>query len=205
MGNKQPAMYKMETPVQNITFGCLSAVRIGAWVNSEVTENAMTTNGYSVVLSPEAVNAIKAKYDGKPLLVQLKRPCVCGDCCKLYCNCSCCKCNFDCPTPVLADAAVYHSLWYARQSSESMCDGFAGWAANTFLCQIPQTCSVLCVDKTSVPPEQIQLNRNVHVGNLQSLSAQAGVPPQVAMSLFGGMLTWTPASEFSAPVGQNMK
>ena len=196
-------MFKMETPVQNVTFGCLSAIRIGGWVNAEVTPNVITSNGYHVVLTQQAVQTIQQKYDGKPLLVQFKRPCTCGDCCNLYCNCACCKCNFDCPAPVLADAAVYTSIWFARQSSESMCEGFAAWAANNFLCQIPHTCSKLCVNKTSVPPEQVQLNPQMHPGKLHSLTAQASVPGEFALALFGNLLTYT--TDFSAPVSQNMK
>lgn len=203
--NNQPPMYKMETPVNNVTFGCCTPIRLGMWVNAEVTQRVITSNGYTVQLTPEAVQAIQQKYKGEPLMVQFKRPCTCGDCCKLYCNCSCCKCDFNCPAPVLADTAIYHTIWFARTSSASKCEGFAAWAANNFLCQVPHLCSKICVDKTSITPEQVTLDRNVHPGNLHSLVAQASTPAEFALGLFGAALTWVDPNSYSSPVAQNMK
>jgi len=145
---------KLEGPITPVEFGCCSPVRLGAWVNPEVTEQVYTNNGYPVRLSPEAVNTIRQAYKGTPLRVQIQLPCCDG------CRCGggkCCDCSW--PTPVYATFAEYSELWFARQNSESMCKpGASSYIANKCFCHLPFTFSMLCIDTVTIHPSDIKLN-----------------------------------------------
>jgi len=144
---------KLEGPITPFEFGCCSPVRLGVWVNPEVTAQVYSANGYPLRLTPEAVQKIQTAYKGTPLRVLIEVPC-CS--CRCAPRAKCCDCSF--PTPVYANFAEYTELWFANKNSESMCQGGTAYVLNKCCGGIPQACSLHFIDTVTISPDQVRLN-----------------------------------------------
>lgn len=135
--------------------------------NPEVIEDVVTIDGVAAKLSASAIERIKSKYKGTPLIayVSHRTPGCCEDCgccgCDCNCCCSCCTCccacdccNCDKCTPRITTSATIYAIPFGKKSRSAACPGCC-----TLFCLACATCSNdCCVDRVLIEPNTVAFN-----------------------------------------------